>query len=511
MTGAVAHGLWTAAEAAAVDRHSIDVVGMPSAILMERAALACSHEVVAMREGSSLPVVVVCGLGNNGADGYAVARQLHGWGLPVWVVDAGTGARAEAAAQRALAEACGVAALPLAALPAAAIVVDACLGTGSRGAPRGALAATLAALMPVAGPRLAIDVPSGVDPDTGAVHEHAIVATVTVTFGRSKPGLHVWPGRGHAGTIVVADIGLCTPAGLVPSWSLVDPEAARGLLRLPSGVRHKGDRGHVAVRGGGIDTPGAVILAVHAAFRAGAGLVTVLDDRAVIREAVIAAQPEAMLASPTADASAAVDADETRGDALVVGPGMTDAAARVGLAALWRDDPRPAVWDAGALTAIDGPCAARPRIITPHPGEAARMLARLDAAGWTAARVQADRGAAAMRLAALTDAVVLLKGAGTIIATMRPSAHAAIVTIGGAALATAGSGDVLAGILGALLARGVAPWDAAAAGAIGHAAAGDRAGQRHVGTTAGDLITAFDDVDDALAGTHGALPRQRRG
>lgn len=480
--------LWDAATSAAVDRHSMDVVGIPSATLMERAALACSHELVALRQGAALPVVVVCGPGNNGADGHAIARQLHGWGVDVRVVLA-TAAHNEAVAQqRALARACGVVEQGLAAAPDRAIVVDACLGTGSRGAPRGDLAAALAGLRRIAGPRLAVDVPSGVDPDRGAVFDDAIVAAVTVTFGRSKPGLHVTPGRAHAGRVVVADIGLVSPVDLHTPWSLIDPAAARSDARPPAVVRHKGDRGHVVVRGGSTDTPGAVVLAAHAAFRAGAGLLSVATDDSAVRAAVIAALPEAMLLATSRLASHGADA-------LIVGPGLTDAAELPRIAALWRSDPRPAVWDAGGLGAIDGPCDGAPRVITPHPGEAARLLARLGGdPTWTAARVQADRIAATGELCSRTGAVVLLKGEGTIVGD---GDRVAIATVGGPALATAGSGDVLAGILGALLARGVDPWRAACAGAVVHALAGDVAARRTPATTASDLI---DGLADALHG-----------
>lgn len=495
--------LWDAATSAAVDRHSMDVVGMPSPVLMERAALACSHELVELRRGSALPVVVVCGPGNNGADGHAVARQLHGWGVPVCVVLATASRNAEAEQQRALATSCGVAEVAIAAAPDRALLVDAVLGTGSRDAPRGDVATTLAELGRIVGPRLAIDVPSGIDPDRGTVHTDAIAAAVTVTFGRSKPGLHITPGRAHAGRIVVADIGLVAPPDLRTPWSLVDPAAMVDALALPAGVRHKGDRGHVAIRGGSVDTPGAAVLVAIAAFRAGAGLVTVATDDGLVRAAVLARAPESMFV-------ATARVREVAATALVVGPGLTDSAAREGLAAQWREDPRPAVWDASALDVIDRDCAAMPRVITPHPGEAARMLARLeDDPTWSVPRVQSDRADAARRLARTTGAVALLKGEGTIIAQ---EDRIAIATLGGPALATAGSGDVLAGIIGAVLARGMDPWTAARAGATLHAAAGIVVGRRHGGSMAGDLAAVLDEAF-ALLGSEtiaDALPRSRR-
>lgn len=490
--------LWDAATSAVVDRHTIEALGVPSSLLMERAALACAHEVVALRRGSALAVRVVCGPGNNGADGLAIARQLHGWGVPASVLFATSKGNEAVAFERRLASAYGVAERSWddAAHDGAAIVVDAILGTGSRGGPRGEIAAALAAMRPWAGPRLAVDLPSGIDPDTGAVYDDAITAQVTVTFGRSKPGLHVTPARARAGRVVVADIGLVAPASVRPIAELVDPDAVRSLVHAPAGARHKGERGHVGIEGGGAGTPGAAVLATLAAFRGGAGLLTVATGDATLRAAVLSRVPEAMFVAPEA---------ATTVDAWVIGPGLTQPDAQARVAPRWRDDPTPAVWDAGALEAVEGDCNGRPRVITPHPGEAARLLARLHGdASWSSARVQADRLAAARALASATGAVVLLKGAGTILAH---GDRVAILPTGGPALATAGSGDVLAGILGALLARGVAPWTAACAGAAIHAAVGELAIRRHPATMAGDLVEALDAVDDALVDD--ALPQLR--
>ncbi len=492
--------LWDAVVCAAVDRHSIEQVGMPSPLLMERAALACSHELVALRSGSALPVVVACGPGNNGGDGLAIARQLHGWGVPVTVVRAGEAGNAAVAQQLQLARACGVPVLD--AWPQAAFVVDAVLGTGSRGAPRGAVADALAAIARVAGPRLAVDVPSGVEPDSGRVYADAVRAEVTVTFGRSKPGLHVTPGRAHAGRVVVADIGLLAPVGTIAPATLLRGDALAAMLAARPQPRHTGDRGHVGIVGGGPGTPGAVVLAVAAALRGGAGLVTLASDEPGVRTAAIAARPELMLA-PRSDHPAPAAA------ALVVGPGLTDPADHAALPALYLGDPRPAVWDASALDHVPAQAPAAPRILTPHPGEAARMLARLEQdPSWSAARVQADRIAAARCLARHTAAVVVLKGEASLVASAQALA---IATLGGAALATAGSGDVLAGLCGALLAAGHDAVAAAGAAVMLHAACGEVAGRRHRGTMAMDLVDALDLAAATLASPVAAvaLPQLR--
>jgi ADP-dependent NAD(P)H-hydrate dehydratase / NAD(P)H-hydrate epimerase len=500
--------LWNASTAALADRHTIEALGVPSVVLMERAALATSHEIVALRAGSTLPVVVVAGPGNNGGDGFAVARQLHGWGVPTLACAVGPTRNEACEQQLALARASGVTLVErIGELPRRAIVVDALLGTGSKGAPRGTIAEALAELDAIEGPRVAIDLPSGVDPDTGAVAEHAVRARVTVTFVRSKPGLHVTPGRAHAGVVVVADIGITSPPGTRPSALLLDPEAAHAELRARPPAAHKGERGHVGMVGlvaGARDTPGAALLAATAAFRAGAGLCTVATDDPVLRQDLLAARPELMFA----DASARPPAPSAK--ALVVGPGLTDRAAHAGLAWLWEHDERAAVWDASALESIPlGPPPKAARVITPHPGEAAKLLARgLDDDAWTSARVQAERLAAARTLASITAATVVLKGEGTIVA--QPDGALAIVPIGGSGLATAGSGDVLAGVIAALLVRDETAARAATLGVLFHARAGDIASARHPGTLALDVVDA---LDDALAATpwpvHG-LPRLRR-
>jgi hydroxyethylthiazole kinase-like uncharacterized protein yjeF len=480
--------LWTAATAAASDRHTMDVLGMPSLILMERAALCVSREVAALARPGPRPVGVLVGPGNNGGDGLAVARQLHGWGVEVgaWLVTEEH--NAAVAEQLRLCRACGVIVhhgVP-ADTEAGRLWVDGLLGTGSRGAPRGRVAEALAWLREHGATCVAIDVPTGVDPDTGAAVEAAVQAAVTVTFARSKPGLHVTPGRAHAGRVVVADIGLWPPPGAAQWQALLDPRQVAARLRgLPAGA-HKGQRGHLGIVGGSPGTTGAVLLAGVAALRAGAGLVTVASPDPVLPGVLLAVRPELMTASLCAEPSRLLP----RAGALVVGPGLTDAQSHAMLPRLWAEDHRPAVWDASALDRVplDGAMPAGPRVITPHPGEAARLLERLEPdGGWDGAKVQAQRIEAAGRLAAATRAVVVLKGEGSLVAT---AGSLAVAVSGGPALATAGSGDVLAGLAGALLARGLLAWDAALAAVHVHGVAGEQLGER-AGALALDIAEAL--------------------
>ncbi len=476
--------LWTAAHSAAADRHTMSELGVASPVLMERAALAVAASLEELMGTDPGPeVVVLCGPGNNGGDGFAVARILHGRGHAVRAHAVTPRRNAACQEQLELARRFGVPVQEgMPELPPQAWVVEALLGTGASGALRGPVADAVRALE---GRRrvLAIDLPTGVDADTGRVIGAAVRARLTLTMQRSKPGLHVFPGREHAGRVVVADLGIQSASGFVAALHLVDPvEVSAWIGGLPAG-RHKGERGHVGLVAGGADTPGAALLAASAALRAGAGLVTARG--AGLRDALIAARPELMVAS--SDEGGILQ----RATALVVGPGLTGEV-DLDLEALWTEDPRPAIWDASALDhlPLDRPSGG-PRVITPHPGEAARMLARAETAeAWSGARVQRDRIDAVRRLAQRVAAVVLLKGAGTLVHMAEGPVH--VATTGDSALATAGSGDVLSGLIGALLGRGLDARRAAMAGVHVHGLAGTIAARRRPGVIAGDLVETLD-------------------
>ena len=491
------------------DRYTIEELGIPSALLMERAALAVAHEVFA-RWRPGMEVIALCGPGNNGGDGVAMVRQLYGWGVPAsaWLVAERCG---EAVTEQArLARAMGAVVrtgIPSQRADAAVIAVDALLGTGSTGAPRGAIAEGVRWLRAAEGVVVAIDVPTGVDAATGAVPGEAVRAGLTVTMQASKPGLHVTPGRAHAGEVVVADIGLRPdPADAAEGEAeLVGPGRVRHWVEaLPAGA-HKGERGHVGVIGGSPGTPGAAVLAATAALRCGAGLVTLAATDPAVQALLVVHRPE-LMAQAWEPGRAPVPA----AGVLVVGPGLTRAEDRAGLAALWREDPRPAVWDASALVEIPAEAPGGPRVITPHPGEAATLLGRFGDGGVAvggARAVQGERMGAARALARRCGAIAVLKGEGTVIA--RPGGRVAIAVSGGPGLATAGSGDCLTGFIAALLARGLGPWEAACAGVHLHGVAGELAAAEGPGAVAMEVADLAGRAMVAPSG-HPRMPRLRR-
>ncbi len=507
--------LQSAAASARADRYTMQVLGIPSILLMERAALAVAHEIVE-RFASVRDVVVLCGPGNNGGDGLAVARLLHGWGQCVRVQLCAARHNDVVAEQIRLAKVSGVEiveGLPEGAVGPSTLVVDALLGTGAKGAPRARIESALRWLLAASGPRVAIDLPTGVHADSGAIPGIAARVDLTVTMQRSKPGLHITPGRDHAGVVVIADIGLSeepddTKSAEAEGVELVSPWTVARLLQ-GAGVhaRHKGERGHVGVLAGSPGTTGAAILAATAALRCGAGLVTVSELAPGLGASMISARPELMVESLSAGAWGARPL--SRASVLIVGPGLTRACDRRDLATLWRDDPRPAIWDASALDELpaagDDPLAG-PRIITPHPGEARRLLNRLGEADERSLDPQVERRQVARALARATGALVVLKGAGTLI---DDGSRLAIAISGGPGLATAGSGDCLTGFIAALVAGGLDPFMGACAGVHLHGIAGELAVADHPGALALDIAELAGAARVALP-AHVRWPQVRR-
>jgi ADP-dependent NAD(P)H-hydrate dehydratase / NAD(P)H-hydrate epimerase len=494
------------AEMREIDRTAIEVFGIAALTLMDRAGRAVA-EAARDLAGPNGRFVVVCGGGNNGGDGYVAARLLRGAGHDARVVALVPAARlsADAQAVREQAERVGVPIdeggelTPLEA-GVGDVVIDALLGTGLSRAPDGAFAEAIARIEAarVAGARvLAVDVPSGLSADTGRPPGACVRADRTVTFAFQKRGLVLPPGPSYAGEVGVADIGIPAEAARrvpVGAELLADAEA-RVLVPARALDAHKGDAGRVLVVAGSAGKTGAAHLALTGALRGGAGLVT-LAARAEVLPLALAGRPEAMsVALPgagplgRADLQALLSAAEGV-DALVIGPGIPRGP-ETGelLRELLARAATPAVLDADALNALaesGGPGGLEaPVLLTPHPGEMARLC------GMSIAEVQADRIALAAVRARAWRCTVVLKGARTVVAD--PDAPPAVIASGNSGLATGGTGDVLAGLAGALLAGGLPPPTAGRVAAHVHGRAGDLAARRfgQRGLLAGDLGEAI--------------------
>ncbi|MBI4998829.1 MAG: NAD(P)H-hydrate dehydratase [Rhodocyclales bacterium] len=425
--------------------------------LMERAGAAVAAAARAMTGETKGPILIVAGPGNNGGDGLVAARILKEQACDVTVVRAGK----ESIPDRDW-----------------RLVIDALFGIGLARAIAGPFAAAVERINSLACPVLAIDIPSGLCADTGRVLGVAVKATRTLSFIAGKAGLYTLDGPDHCGEVVIdsLDIDVGTAEG-----RLISHDLFRGLLRPRQHNAHKGDYGRVGIIGGAPGMAGAALLAGRAALKLGAGRVYV---GMLERLAVDSLQPELMLRS----------ADEALGcaDVLAVGPGLGQSNDATDLLRRALDASLPLVLDADALNLLAArPVLLRkvsrgdtPPVLTPHPAEAARLL------GTTTEAVQADRLATALDLARRHQAFVVLKGCGTIVAT--PDGQWFINTTGNAGLASAGSGDVLTGMLAALLAQHWPPLEAALAAVHLHGAAADALaaeGVGPIGLTAGETIT----------------------
>ena len=457
--GGIVEELLIPAEMAMADANAV-ASGTPVEVLMERAGWAVAHAVRARFRPCT--VLVLCGPGNNGGDGYVAARLLAHAGWPV-AVAALAPARGDAAVAAARWHGQFVPAEPAEAARAG-LVVDAAFGAGLARALDPAVSAVLGAARSI----VAVDVPSGLDGATGTSRGQVAAAELTVTFHRRKPGHLLLPGRALCGELVLAQIGI--PGG-VPAASTWRNTPALWSRPVPGPMDHKYTRGHVTVLGGAAMT-GAARLAAAAARRIGAGMLTIAAPASAA--AIYRAGAPGVLVDTAPLGSLLPDA---RRGVWVCGPGLGLPAARAALPVLLASG-RQVVVDADALTA----CAGHPEalrgatVLTPHAGEFARVFG---APG-------TDRVAAVRLAAAQTDAVVLFKGADTIVAA--PDGRAAINDSAPPWLATAGAGDVLAGAMGGLLAQGMAPWEATCAAVWLHGEAARIAGP---GLVAEDLVHAL--------------------
>ncbi len=460
---------------------------LPAGALMQRAGQAGAAAAQAMIDGHT--VLVLAGPGNHGGDALEVAANLAHSGLEVSVLHLPGSGKPAPETALALQRARASDARFIDTLPDGqswALTIDGLFGIGLARPLDGAARALVCAVNASGSPVLALDVPSGLDADTGAVvgpDGVAIEATQTITFIGDKPGLHTFAGRDHAGEVKVAELAI-DPSLLPPaSAQLNQPALFTGCLVARRHNSHKGSFGDVAIVGGARGMAGAPILSARGALYAGAGRVFVaaLEPLAPFDSV----QPEIMLREAAGF--------NTAGCTLVVGPGMGDSVSAIRHVVAALDGTAPLLLDADALNLIaaspdlQGRLAQRTAsaVLTPHPLEAARLL------GVTSAVIQGDRLAAARELAARMACIVVLKGSGSVIAD--PGGAVVINTTGNPGLATAGTGDVLAGICGALLAQGWPAWQAALGAVWVHGAAADRLvaqGIGPIGLSAGELPSA---------------------
>jgi len=490
------------------DRHASEVGKLPSLLLMENAGRGAAEAIVRRFPGRRC--LVVCGSGNNGGDGYVVARRMLTLGIDVSVLSSTPAERlgADAACMRQAYLALGgrIAALTPEALgnvgaSDASVIVDALLGTGLDREVREPLLSVIEAINRAPCPVASLDIPSGLDADTGRVLGAAVRADFTITFAHPKLGLLTPRGLEHTGRLEVADIGV--PGHLVQhvGHSAVTVEAAdlRGLAGKRRASAHKGDSGRVAILAGSAGTIGAAHLVARATLRAGAGLVTIInfDDVATRLEAQVS---EVMTARLNPAAPAESLADLTRhSDALVIGPGLGVHASTRELVLAALELPCAKIIDADALSVLASNPAVLARatnaILTPHPGEAARLL------GESAGAIEDDRFGSLARLVELTGAVVILKGAHSLIGAPDQLPH--INTTGSPVLATGGSGDALAGILAAF-SVGRTPFEAAQLAVGVHGLAGE-SWQQRTGADRGLLASEIaDELPRVLAQLSGA-------
>lgn len=485
-------------EMRAADRFAVEA-GEASYDLMRRAGAAVAR-VALRRLEPGRPVAVLCGPGNNGGDGFVAAACLAGHGADVRVVLCGTRAQLTGDAARAAAAWHGSVFSPAdAALDRETLIIDALFGAGLSRPLSGEAAMLVESANASGAPIVAVDVPSGLDGDSGAAAGPVIRACETVTFFRAKPGHWLYPGRDLCGRLTVADIGIPAAAldAIRPQTRLATRRLAQARITVPSTTGHKYLRGHVIVVSGGIEGIGAARLAARAALRGGAGLVTL----AVPGEALAAhaaGGPDALMVRRIDDAAGLTRLlSDPRIRAVVLGPALGVAAATRALVHAALSSSAAVALDADALTSFAGHVAhlhqaitARqaPTVLTPHEGEFGRLFVDLGPPGAS----KLDR---ARRAAAAIGAIVLLKGPDTVVAA--PDGQAFINTKGTPWLATAGSGDVLAGVVAGLLGQGVPALEATAAAAWLHGAAGRSAGP---GLIADDLPEALVDVIADLSG-----------
>lgn len=495
-------------------------------VLMEQAGLAAA-EVTRSVCDAAASVVVFCGRGNNGGDGFVVARHLWRWNIPVTIILVNTGStkeqdpESEAAINQRICESLeiethlvGLDNLETArgAIYTSDVIVDALLGTGLDRDVEGIYAELIQLINESGLPVVSIDMPSGINSDTGKIMGVAVEANATVTFGHFKAGLLHYPGAENAGALTLVDIGMVQPENLPqalssltyelsdPLWWLVTAAQVQAWLPARPAASNKGTFGRLLCIAGSAGMTGSAVLASKTALRAGVGLSVLATASSIIRnlpaeEMIYHSLPETENGTLSLSAFDEIEKQVAISDAVIIGPGLTTNPETSKLILkLLSSIEKPCIVDADGLNAIaeskSGISFAAPEnvILTPHPKELSRLL------GMSVGEIQADRSAAAKAAVARFGCNIILKGANTVICTHDQQTF--IITNGNAGMATAGAGDVLSGIVGAMLAQGLPAGEASVVAAYLHGAAGDKAAETHGedGLIAGDIVAALPQV-----------------
>lgn len=501
----------TAAEMKRLDKKAGEAYGVPGLLLMDQASRAVAEVVEQELQSLKGQVVLFCGKGNNGGDGFGAARWLLNKGIAVKTFLVGAAAEAvsgDAAAELKMLLLAGGGLLSIQnsedlvlarqELDKAAIVVDALLGTGFAGELKPLYSELCRMINESEAKVVAVDIPTGVNADNGSADAQAIKAEVTVTMALLKQGLLFQPGKALAGRIVIADIGM--PEKLKQEAQgkcyYLTEQIVKELLPLRKPDAHKGDAGRVTVAAGSPGFTGAAAMAAYAAVKGGAGLVNLLTPMSArdilsikLTEVMVSGLTETSPGILGTDALEELLAKADKADVLAIGPGLgtSEATAEVIRKTLERTE-TPVVIDADALTALKEHTEIlaqmqAPKVLTPHPGEMARLT------GLTIEELAVAPVELAVKYAAQWQAVVVLKGAPTVIAC--PDGAVYINSTGCNAMATGGSGDVLTGLIAALAAQGISLQEAALCGVYLHGLAGTMASDNTVGLAANEIAVAL--------------------
>jgi len=513
----------TAAQMQEVDHRTIDEIGIPGVVLMENAGRGVAEEIIQRFSSSAFPrALIMAGKGNNGGDGFVIARHLlnKGWDVHVLVLAEQATIEGDAALNLAVLENCGVQVAFvsdsenlvtfLAAVGDFAVLVDAIFGTGLTKPAQGLYLKAIEWMNQQSSPVVAVDIPSGIDASTGRILGVSVNASLTVTFGFAKIGLVSYPGAGLVGELVTVDIGIPEQvAGQISAdcvW--IDAAEARRLLPLRSQDGHKGTFGHLLVVAGSTGKGGAAVMAAESGLRGGAGLVTLACPQRV--QPTVASRLTEVMTAPLFDVDGEIGLQAfddllrlTAGkQALAIGPGSGHSEETGCLIRrLLQNSALPTIIDADGLNALCGHTLIldqqpdRQMVLTPHPGEMARLT------GLSVADIQADRFNVARDFAVRHRVVLVLKGARTLVAS--PDGQVHVNSTGHAGLASGGMGDVLTGLIGSLLAQGLTALNAATLGVYLHGLAADR-----LLATFGDAGLLATDVMSEIPAARQALSKE---